>query len=256
MLRADLAQSPQLKVIPIHVTAAFHADHLELPDLQYIIGSSPLLQSPISERSCVMFGSGLRMESRSLTLQALLSEAVFEIFERPQDWLAIEKSLTEEVVGTKARAVFIGPSTGVSRLQKILETGPVPQSASLSTLLTEGSPELLQDLNAIAVVGMSGRFPGGDDVEGLWQVLVNGRDQCAQVSLHHLCKDFDYSKLCRYPGIDSMLRRTTIRQERLQIRHPRPMDASTITQTCSMHHCFACLHVKPLRPTLSSGCFY
>ncbi|MDO4683164.1 MAG: amino acid adenylation domain-containing protein [Lautropia sp.] len=37
-------------------------------------------------------------------------------------------------------------------------------------------PEAREDAHAIAIIGMAGRFPGADDIDELWQNLIEGRD--------------------------------------------------------------------------------
>ena len=37
---------------------------------------------------------------------------------------------------------------------------------------------------AIAVVGMSGRFPGADNLEDFWNILERGQDLCREVLIY------------------------------------------------------------------------
>lgn len=57
--------------------------------------------------------------------------------------------------------------------EPVLETEEVPQQ--------QASAPLPQNRAAIAVVGMAGRFPGGTDLEGFWNVLAQGQDAVTEI---------------------------------------------------------------------------
>jgi microcystin synthetase protein McyG len=57
--------------------------------------------------------------------------------------------------------------------EPVLETEEVPQQ--------QASAPRPQNRAAIAVVGMAGRFPGGTDLEGFWNVLAQGRDAVTEI---------------------------------------------------------------------------
>ena len=45
-------------------------------------------------------------------------------------------------------------------------------------------PQELDARQAIAVVGMSGRFPGVDNLEDFWRILERGEDLCREVPIY------------------------------------------------------------------------
>ena len=52
-----------------------------------------------------------------------------------------------------------------------------------SSWINQSSPEDRETDDAIAIVGMSGRFPGADSVDELWQVLSEGIDMHKEVKI-------------------------------------------------------------------------
>lgn len=114
----------------------------------------------------------------------LFEHAVREILTQPIQWDALRQGLVDQADKLK---IFDGQILGftttsaTSSLVSILRSG-VKADLTLEDLASWCSnPENLQSSgrfisSKIAIVGMSGRFPGGDGVEGLWQVLENGLD--------------------------------------------------------------------------------
>jgi acyl transferase domain-containing protein/NADPH:quinone reductase-like Zn-dependent oxidoreductase/NAD(P)-dependent dehydrogenase (short-subunit alcohol dehydrogenase family)/SAM-dependent methyltransferase len=60
---------------------------------------------------------------------------------------------------------------------KVVVTVPPKQKQSISTV----PPKQKQSVSAIAVIGMSGRFPGASTVEAFWNNLANGKDSITEV---------------------------------------------------------------------------
>ncbi|RSM61931.1 polyketide synthase [Kibdelosporangium aridum] len=54
--------------------------------------------------------------------------------------------------------------------------------------------------NEIAIVGMAGRFPGADDVDGLWRLLLDGRDGVRELSPDDLREAGVPAELSATPG--------------------------------------------------------
>ena len=55
--------------------------------------------------------------------------------------------------------------------------------------INQSSPEDQETDDAIAIVGMSGRFPGAESVDELWQVLSKGIDMHKEVKIVGLVTD-------------------------------------------------------------------
>jgi non-ribosomal peptide synthase protein (TIGR01720 family) len=67
------------------------------------------------------------------------------------------------------------------------EAGSIARPTALSIHRNAGPRNEMQDtLDGIAIVGMSGRFPGAADVEALWRLLDEGREGLAQLGDHAL----------------------------------------------------------------------
>ena len=78
--------------------------------------------------------------------------------------------------------VVVGPTAHTSLVQNAL------QDAKIKTILiqhAEASPPLRSfrgGSDQVAIVGMSGRFPGSNDIQGFWESLQKGLDLHQKVS--------------------------------------------------------------------------
>lgn len=170
-------------MVPVPVTGAFHALHLELPDIEAIIGQSSLLDLHVKPQTSIILGSGRGLKESDMTFKDLMHEALTDIFQQPQNMSAMENTLESYTRGNDSQMSLIGPANFTTRYEGV--PGPTrvrSRAASIPHQLDQGLRPL-NEANDIAVVGMSGRFPGSDDLEGFWKTLSQGHDLCQQVYL-------------------------------------------------------------------------
>ncbi|EFQ28363.1 beta-ketoacyl synthase domain-containing protein [Colletotrichum graminicola M1.001] len=106
------------------------------------------------------------------TLYEFLRQALHDIF---QEKLFPSKTLDSALhrsSGSKLSVHVFGPSNAGGFLEKCLAvSGFKDAKVQLSEIAETGEPQ-----DAIAIVGMSGRFPGGDNLQAFWDILVQGKD--------------------------------------------------------------------------------
>ncbi len=112
-----------------------------------------------------------------------LTAELREVFENINTTLFFELQTIEELVG-------YFKEKQEEALRRLLGVGATGQSRGLSDILSETKllsfapddylPEALQDRD-IAVIGIAGRYPGAQDIEGFWQNLQEGKDCITEI---------------------------------------------------------------------------
>lgn len=187
-------------MVPVPVTGAFHALHLELPDIEAIIGQSSLLDLHVKPQTSIILGSGRGLKESDMTFKDLMHEALTDIFQQPQNMSAMENTLESYTRGNDSQMSLIGPANFTTRYEGV--PGPTrvrSRAASIPHQLDQGLRPL-NEANDIAVVGMSGQFPGSDDLEGFWKTLSQGHDLCQQVPTSRFPIDTHYDPSGRTPN--------------------------------------------------------
>ncbi|TDZ38248.1 Non-reducing polyketide synthase terA [Colletotrichum spinosum] len=155
--------------LPIYT--AFHASHLAAPDVGAIIGTSPVFTARIPQGT-TLFSPTTGSAYDGETLYEFLRQALHDIF---QEKLLPSKTLDSALhrsSGSKLSVHVFGPSNAGGFLDKSLAaSGFKDAKVQLSETAETGEPQ-----DAIAIVGMSGRFPGGDNLQAFWDILVQGKD--------------------------------------------------------------------------------
>jgi orsellinic acid synthase len=154
-------------------TTAVHAPHFPDVDVNTIVGKSPLFERSSARRT--VFSCSTSHPFHVKTLRGLIVHAVVEITSTPL-WLeetvkALEVVLAdEEVILTQ-----LGPTNCTPLVQKLLRSRRVTTRLGASAQLSSPTALSRGDSELIAVVGMSGRFPGcNDGMEEFWNLLLAG----------------------------------------------------------------------------------
>ncbi|KAI9712188.1 MAG: Type I Iterative PKS [Chrysothrix sp. TS-e1954] len=167
------------------VYAPYHASHLYCQDdIDEIVAGMNLhtvtdrsVQTPLitSDGSTVISGS----------FETLLKAAIAQILLHPIRWTNILDGLQLSLQRSTFKSFSIIPlGTRADQLiYKALKQGPLalgnllPSSLSQSgsTASVSGSRERHRD-SKLAIIGMSGRFPGADDTDAFWNLLKQGLD--------------------------------------------------------------------------------
>ncbi|KAI0509542.1 hypothetical protein F5B22DRAFT_325952 [Xylaria bambusicola] len=169
-ISSEALRSSRRLTLPIY--GAYHAKHLSLPDLDYIMGDSPLLERPVA---C----GGLLLRARIAQTQSfreLLRLTLQDILQQPIDIDEQIQDISHRVATLNVDLTSIGPAR-MSSLERALKPNTVCRFGSRQLQSDQINPHPLNTSESIAVVGMAGRFPGAEDVDELWKALIGGKDQ-------------------------------------------------------------------------------
>lgn len=172
-----------LKSQMIEIEAPYHAPHLYSQDnVDDIVGS--LISHGVGERSNripVLSSTGSTVGGKTFGMQ--LKAAVGQILLRPISWSLILGELQvylQEVapstfsvtpIGTRADQLIYTALKKTSLPESLLPT-PAPASSPVS----EGVSQPHYGKSKLAIIGMSGRYPGAKDNQAFWDLLYQGLD--------------------------------------------------------------------------------
>jgi 3-oxoacyl-(acyl-carrier-protein) synthase len=177
VLELTLSECPNLKNLPkneLNIHALQHTLSVSDSDIDYIVGNSPLLETPLP--------SGYRIhgldddfpEASYAEWRHLLRASAYQTLSRPLDIVQAFSNLNAALGASKdIEAKIIGPSSHTTYLVKCLQT------AGKEVFVQNGflaSPQTSGTNDGIAIVGMAGKGPGSDDLEEFWNVILKGLD--------------------------------------------------------------------------------
>ena len=174
----DIRDAPHLET---DVSGPVHSPWEPKIDLAKVLENSELLHHPIDLSKARMISPASCVEYKHLTLGSLLEEVIEDIVHNVL-------RVTESIQGCassldKKRDVklsVIGPTNHLSAVKQALQARGIEYQ-----LNQHGTPMLNRmsrgGSDLVAIVGMSGRFPGSDTVEGFWEDLVAGKCHIKEV---------------------------------------------------------------------------
>ncbi|RGP80519.1 polyketide synthase [Fusarium longipes] len=169
------------KSIPIH--GAYHAPHLYSQSNARGIVAGLMLNkaTALSEQIPLLSSTGLKPEERSFV--TLLEDAVAQVLLHPLRWTSIfeevqaslEDASSEQFTvvpfGTNAEHLIYAALRKTSLRSLVPGTAPKIQDITLDNIPDSGTSK-----PKLAIVAMSGRFPGAKDNEAYWDLLYKGLD--------------------------------------------------------------------------------
>ena len=172
-----------IKSTYIQIYGPYHAPHLYSEgDVEEIVGS--LVPRSLDERPNrirVLSSTGATVAGGNF--KTLLKGAVREILLRPIRWNSVIKELQFCLLEAGSKTVSVAPiGTKADQLiyTAIKQTSPCPL---LLPRTAQSHPSLLEDAYysnlgkpKLAIIGISGRFPGAKDTEAFWDLLHQGLD--------------------------------------------------------------------------------
>ena len=170
-------------VLDTGVSGRYHAPAYEgVPEK--ILAVCPVQYKPEFEGQSLVRsnadGDFISVENATLSmLKCILTE--------PADWFATMSNASSRLqaqnpssfilsFGTDAVPKSIGRTHGVRKAPFGTEGTAEPESSTLKARQLEGYPE-----DAIAIIGMSGRFPGSDSLFEFWECLESGKCMVSQM---------------------------------------------------------------------------
>ncbi|KAF2109358.1 PKS16 protein [Lophiotrema nucula] len=168
------------KTLDLPIYAPYHASHLHDDQLRTLLGIVPYhtQQRPVL-RSLISTASGKPFQTTRMG--ELLLEALKEVLERPITWPQLLGGLEDTFTVSDVILEAIGSTNIPNYLVKELQLKGINVSKASSPVESPILGDDDVDSGDIAIVGMSGRFPGAEDLESLWRVLEDGLDLHRQI---------------------------------------------------------------------------
>lgn len=166
--------------MPVHGLA--HAAHLPPIDVDYIVGTSPSLETAFPERVKITSTSTCE-PYKAITLRDVLVEVLRDGFERPLKLIdTVMATIMSIFGGGDLDIICIGPTMQARGLEKGLQSAGVQYTLTRKAELRDQS-NLRGGSGLIAVVGMAGRFPQSEDIKSFWELILKGTDAHTTVSV-------------------------------------------------------------------------
>ncbi len=181
--------------LSIPVFAPYHAGHLhQAADIDWIIGADDPYTSQLLgcyKSISVLLSTKTGKPFVPTDMTSLFKSVVNEILNDILRWDTILAEATALVPSQcEVTAIVIGsPGLGKSLVSALNVDGTCKASLqSASEILGKESYEhqehSIAQRSKIAIIGMSGRFPGAKDTEELWRILCQGLDVHKEVCYH------------------------------------------------------------------------
>ena len=174
------SQCPELKKLPnkqlVGIRGLQHTLEVSAADIDYAVGNSTLLETQLRPGFKIW---GITSDNANTTYPSwghLLRVAALQTLSQHLDIVKIVGNLTAylETSSQHVNVKMMGPSGHAAYIVGVLKaTGTVLVEDDLqsSTSVGDGVRE-----GAIAIVGMSGKGPGSEDMDEFWNVIVTGQD--------------------------------------------------------------------------------
>jgi Beta-ketoacyl synthase, N-terminal domain len=159
-----------------------HAPHLRCPDLEYIIGKALFLEKTVKPSYQLISGSTNRpMVATNLkNLLERILEDIFQhtayperVFEGGISFLNRDQNTSLFVLGNTSYLPSFKRTLQKKRIKVVIKSNSVTQEDLENHIESE----------SVAIVGMSGRFPGSDTVEELWASIMERKEFHTKVRL-------------------------------------------------------------------------
>ncbi|KAK2786783.1 polyketide synthase pks13 [Onygenales sp. PD_12] len=177
ILELVLNECTALKNLPkneLNIHALQHTLNISEADIDYIVGNSPLLETPLPPGYKIW---GLDEDNPQATYSNwghLLRASTSQTLSRPLNIVQAISKLNANL-GTSGHidVKVMGPSSHTAYLAKALQNAG--REVSIQDDLSK-KPPTSDSRDGIAIIGMAGKGPGSDDLEEFWNVILKGLD--------------------------------------------------------------------------------
>ncbi|KAI1637129.1 hypothetical protein F4809DRAFT_661582 [Biscogniauxia mediterranea] len=122
--------------------------------------------------------TGQLLDSSHPLLEVVLQHMLLDPVDWKKSWEYLQTTTIKATSSGKVRAVLLGPNTGSLRLiARSSKSNPNMEFVTVNS--TQPSPTESED--NIAIVGMSARFPSGEDTTQFWDMLKHGINAVSEV---------------------------------------------------------------------------
>ena len=155
-------------------------------DMETIIGNSSLLMTPLTSKVRIVSSSTCAPFEAS-DLGTLLHEMILDIAQNTLRLTDTVQTIVSDLrkIGD-VELVVLGPTAHTSLVQSALRENYINVNLVSELEAPVSSQDLRGGSNLIAVVGMSGRFPGSENVYEFWETLKKGTDFAEKASYSRL----------------------------------------------------------------------
>ena len=170
----ELELAPKLKLV---AGGAVHAPHLPLLNADTIIGDSPIFRTPYPSKAQIVSTSSCLPYAAS-DMRSLLSQMIADIGRNPLRLTeSVDFLLSNISKGTKeVDLIVLGPTAHTRLLQIALQDASIRVNTISEPSIASPAKDLREGSGKIAIVGMSGRFPGSESIQEFWANLQMGVD--------------------------------------------------------------------------------
>ncbi|RYP85130.1 hypothetical protein DL769_001034 [Monosporascus sp. CRB-8-3] len=174
VLRTLIQTSTTLRNSEITILPAFgavHANHLPSPELDELVPESPLFNKSIKPGYKLVSGSTYAPFTAS-SLRDLLPQIMLEIFQNgtnPAQLFDLGGSYLQK--GKEISLFMLGATSYLVLLRRSLHTQGFNVALKTNAPRLQNT-ELRGGSGSVAIIGMSGQFPGAATVDEMWQILM------------------------------------------------------------------------------------
>ena len=161
--------------IKLPISAAFHASHLAPASYRNFIGPTSILKNFWIKKSSRLYSSSTGKVWLGHNLSDILERVVHDILYKPLQWTKTIQSVIRQIDTENVELQVIGSGNAAKSLKVALET-----NGFNVTFVACGQTQRLGSQD-IAITGMSGRFPGANNLHDFWKILVSGREMHRKV---------------------------------------------------------------------------
>lgn len=184
MLRKLLETDATLSKSEVSILPAFgavHAGHLPAPEFSELVPESPLLNRPIKPGYKLISGSKYAPFAAN-TLGDLLRQIMLDIFQNGTDPARVfDLSKTFVQKGKEISLYMLGSTSYLVLLRRSLHAQGL-QVALKTTAPSVPNTQLRGGSGSVAIIGMSGQFPGAASVDEMWEVLMRQEELHTKVN--------------------------------------------------------------------------
>ena len=161
--------------IKLPITAAFHAPHLRLPNVEKIIGSLshsdeyPLMDDVV----IVSTNSGKPIMAQSLG--GALQHIILDILREPMRWSSVVEEMINNLKDQCTTLISVGPVRASDGLRQRLASADIEVLRNAEIQPQREQP-IKPRLSDIAIIGYAARLPESETLEEAWKLLEDGRD--------------------------------------------------------------------------------
>jgi len=169
----------------VPVLGPVHAPHLRSPDFEWMMGATPVLDKTLKPGYQLISGSTNR-PMVGPKLRDLVQEILEEIFQQATNPDGVfEAGIALLHKGHETALFVLGNTSYLPSFKRTLlkKRVKVVIKSNVSSQEDQENRENFAGSDPIAIVGMSGRFPGSETIDELWESIMERKEFHKKVRL-------------------------------------------------------------------------